>query len=136
MSVIRRAPEHLRRNRDRLRLMRRRAREIARFYCVPVWLCGSALLDCNAKPRDWDIRLTLPDDDFARRYGDPEKWEREGSTGEWTDVRWRWSNDCVKRSKQESLALGLNIDLQIYPASHAIVYRYEPRYRLDVGAIR
>ena len=133
MPVTRRLPEHLRTKagRIRLRALRRLGNRIAAFYGVPVYLCGSALLDFNASPRDWDIRATLPDAEFKRRFGDWKAWDTEGQTGKYTEIRWRWSDRCVKDSKDGYNVTGLNIDCQIYPASHAQHYRKRPRLRID-----
>jgi hypothetical protein len=127
-----RLPAHLRRN-PLLTRLRREANGLRGLYGVPVLLAGSALLDANSDPRDWDIRLTIEDDDFRRRYGDPEQWHRDGASGNWTRVRWRWSDDCVRRSKNLSAALGVLVDFQVYPRSYVkrIGYNREPVMRLD-----
>jgi hypothetical protein len=107
------------------------ANGIRGLYGVPVYLCGSALMDTNEKPRDWDFRITLADADFEMRYGVVDEWVKQGQSGYWTDVRWRWSDDCVKRSKAASAHLGLNVDFQAYPASYAKRFKGQPRLRLD-----
>lgn len=114
-----------------MRQLRAEANGIRGLYGVPVYLVGSALMDANEKPRDWDFRITLADEDFALRYGDATEWAREGANGHWTDIRWRWSDDCVKRSKAASGFLGLNVDFQAYPASYAKRFKGQPRLRLD-----
>lgn len=123
-------PPHVK---DHLFHFRRWANALRGYYGVPVYLVGSALSGNNAKPRDWDIRIELSDEDFARRFGDPQAWETEGGTGKWTDIRWRWSDECVKRTKDGWRMTGLNIDFQIYPRSHVkLMYpRSLPRLRLD-----
>lgn len=133
MPVTRRIPAHLRdkTGRVRLRALRRFGNRIAAFYRVPVYLCGSALLDFNAAPRDWDVRITLSDLEFRRRFGDAQAWEAEGRSGVYTQVRWGWSDRCVKDSKDGYNVTGLNVDCQIYPESHARHYRNRPRLRLD-----
>lgn len=128
----RRLPKHLRGNKW-LRSLRREANGLRGLYGVPVLLVGSALLDSNPDPRDWDIRLTIPDDDFRRRHGDPTQWEIEGGTGHWTRVRWRWSDDCVRRSRQLSASLGVLVDFQVYPRRYVrrMHWYSKPRLRLD-----
>ena len=111
--------------------LRTEANGLRGLYGVPVYLVGSALFDSNEQPRDWDIRLALPDAEFKRRYGDPERWLFEGGDGNWTKVRWRWSDDCVKQSQRCSSNCGVLVDVQIYPESHAKRYRGRPRLRLD-----
>jgi len=116
----------------RWRLIRRWANGVRALYGVPIWLCGSALKWGNADPRDYDVRLELPADDFRRRYGDPVEWETQGGSGLWTRVRWRWSDDCLKMSREGYARTTLNIDFQVYPLAYARrMYRGERRVRLD-----
>ena len=138
-----RLPEHLRgRKNPRMWVLRRFANAQRGLYGQPVYLCGSALLDGNAHPRDWDIRIVLPDDQFALRYGNGRnaeyvvgRWVGEALDGAWTAIRWRWSDDCVKHSLQGCRDTGLNIDFQVYPASHAkALYKSKPKIRLDTRA--
>lgn len=103
----------------------------AAYYGADVWLVGSALKDGNAKPRDWDIRIVLSELAFTRRFGDPKTWQEEGITGRWTDVRWRWSNECIKQGLWASGYTGLNVDFQIFPDSAAKIYKVRPKFRLN-----
>lgn len=114
-------PEHLRSKLGRARLKRLRAQAngLRAYYGVPIYLVGSALQDANEDPRDWDIRIMLPDARFQKRFGSRKSWETEGATGEYTKIRWRWSDECVKHSKVLSSRTGLNCDVQIFPASYA-----------------
>jgi hypothetical protein len=123
-------PEHVKKNLGRLH---RWANGIYGLYGVPVYLVGSALSDSNPDPRDWDVRITLPDKEFAVRFGDPQAWVTEGATGIWTRVRWHWADECVKRAKSGWYACRLNIDFQIYPRSHVrrIYPASFPRLRID-----
>jgi hypothetical protein len=101
----------------------------------PIWLCGSFLRKKN--PRDVDIRVNLPDSDFKRMFGDPKKWETEGDRGTWTDLRWKWSDECVKMSRWWFEHTGLNIDFQIYPESYGKKhYGHLRRCRLDTRGTR
>jgi hypothetical protein len=123
----------------RLLMLRRVANNARGYFGSPVYLCGSALLDDNSDPRDWDLRVRLDDDDFAERYGNArpgaqiaDQWEGEGATGEWTDLRWRWSDDCCKWSRRARRNTRLNVDFQVYPASYwDNHYQDLPRVRLD-----
>lgn len=128
-----RLPKHLLANKGRLFKLRKFANSIRAFYGLPVYLCGSALLENNPEPRDWDIRLEMPDKDFALRFGDPKKWRDEGFTGEYTRIRWGWSDECVKRTKSAWRETGLNIDFQIYPRVYCkeLGYDRQPKARLD-----
>lgn len=121
-------PEHVK---AKLVVLRRWANALRGYYGVPVYLCGSALSGSNPNPRDWDIRLTLSEEQWRKRFGDPWKWEEEGGSGKWTDIRWKWSDECVKNSEQGYRRTGLNIDFQIYPAAHARQYAHRPKLRLD-----
>jgi hypothetical protein len=109
-------PKHVAENLPRLR---RFANSIRGLYGFPVFLVGSALSGSNPSPRDWDLRLILPNEEFTRHFGDYEKWSHEGTSGLWTDIRWKWSDECVKLSKQGWRECGLNIDFQIYPQDFA-----------------
>lgn len=145
--MLRKLPKHLRDNPKRLRVLRRLANGLRGLYGEPVYLCGSALLDANSDPRDWDIRIVLSDRDFALRYGNliggerltdakvariVGDWQTEGGSGQYTRLRWRWSDDCVKHSRAGIGDSGLLIDFQVYPKTHAdALYKAKPRLRLD-----
>jgi hypothetical protein len=138
-------PEHLRDNVERRYVLRRFANGMRGLFGQPVYLVGSALLDGNSKPRDWDIRIVLPDRHFVLRYGGGRMgvaadgvlqvihdWNQQALTGDWRSVRWRWSDDCVKYSLNGMRDTGLNIDFQVYPQWHANqVYHGKPRLQID-----
>lgn len=112
--------------------MRRWANRMRGRYGVPVYLVGSALREDNPDPRDWDFRLALPDDEFAVHFGPVDEWRDEGCTGNWTRTRFRWSDQCVKDTKDAVAWMHVNADVQIYPASHvAALYADQPRVRVD-----
>jgi endonuclease YncB( thermonuclease family) len=104
---------------------------MAGHYRAPVYLCGSAL--GKPDPRDYDLRVTLPDREFEERYGGTVgDWIEQGHTGAWQAVRWAWSADCTKRAKRGRRLTGLNVDFQVYSASYvAERYAEAPRVRLD-----
>lgn len=130
--VPRRAPAHVRDRPLLFSALREWANRMRTRFGYPVYLCGSALRDNNYAPRDWDIRVILPDGAFARRYGPVAAWRREGETGCWTDVRHRWSKECTRYSRNGARCTGLDIDFQVYPASYAReMCRALPRFRLD-----
>lgn len=120
----------------RLFQLRRWANMLRGHYGLPVFLCGSALLENNPEPRDWDIRIEMPDKEFSTRFGDSKKWRDEGVSGEWTRVRWRWSDECVKQTKHGWKWTSLNIDFQIYPKSYCKEesFDFQPKARLDTRA--
>lgn len=112
--------------------LRRWANRLRGRYGVPIYLCGSALRADNPDPRDWDVRIMLPDERFALAFGPVDEWRDEGCTGKWTRTRFRWSDQCVKDTQDFAAWCHLNGDVQIYPESHAAtVYANEPRLRLD-----
>lgn len=124
-------PKHLRENGERLASLKRYANWLRGYYAAPVYLCGSALIDFNAEPRDWDVRVKLSNAEFGRHFGDPAAWVEEGDTGDWTRVRWKWSDECVKMTRLGWKNTGLNIDFQIYPPAYWQRFDGEPRLRLD-----
>lgn len=102
------------------------------YYGFPVYLVGSALSGSNPLPRDWDIRITLTNKAFSIRFGDPQQWEYEAG-GDWTQVRWRWADECTRATKSAWAWTRLNVDFQIYPALHVkkLYPSTLPRLRLD-----
>lgn len=134
----RRWPRHMQGwTKEKVRLRRRlrsHANNVRAYYGEAIFLVGSALLDFNGRPRDWDWRVVLPDADFHRRYGITAKdWMDQGSDGTWSEGRWRWSDDCVKRSKEASGWTGVNVDFQTMPALAERVWGWhkKPRFQLD-----
>lgn len=125
-------PKHLTEdNPDDLAALRRWADRVAPHYRLPVWLVGSALAEDNPEPRDYDVRLEMPDAEFAARFGPVERWAFEGAAGEWGDARRRWGSECVERTREAWAHTQLNVDFQIQPASHAARYAGLPKARLD-----
>lgn len=111
--------------------LRREGNNLSAFYGGRVYLVGSALLDANEQPRDWDVRVIISDAEFQRRYGDPQAWIGEGHSGKWTRIRWRWSDDCVKQSQVASAACQVLVDVQVYPDCFEGIFTGKPRMRLD-----
>lgn len=110
------------------------ARLLAERYRTHAYLCGSALTKSN--PRDWDVRLRLTHAEFKRRWGDPHKWILEGNSGEWTDIRWSWSNENAPLSANGSRCTGLNLDVQIYPAAYWKTFDGQPRLLLTPSFLK
>jgi hypothetical protein len=132
--MLRELPKHLQTKTAPvyLWLLRRWANGLRGHYGVPVYLCGSALNPENPSPRDWDVRLRLPDGQWPVRFGGTAaEWIEQGSSGDWGPVRWRWSDECVKKTKEGWKATHLNIDFQLYPASYWTRFKDERRVRLD-----
>lgn len=121
----------------KLAALRRWANGIRGYYGVAVYLVGSALV--KPEPRDWDVRICLPDDEFMRHYAPNRRdaikvavdWLDESISGEWTNLRWGWSDDCIKQSRRGWRDTRLNIDFQVYPYVQWQVYESRPRLKLD-----
>jgi hypothetical protein len=98
-------------------LLRPWARQMAARFGYPVLLVGSSLTVPD--PRDVDVRVTLPDEDFASRYG--MDWPT------WTTMLWynigeagpmrTYANDMATLSREAARVLRLNIDFAVHPAS-------------------
>jgi hypothetical protein len=114
------------------------ANELRGFYDAPVYLCGSALQKENY--RDVDVRIILSDYEFGCRYGIlyqalecTKQWIEEGSTGKWTNIRWKWSDDCTKITRRGWNITNLNIDFQVYPESYCENrYKGLPKLKIDM----
>lgn len=116
---------------------------LSALFGGPVYLVGSALQEGNENPRDWDLRLSLPDEWFALRY-DPlegvtptgvahvvKEWRAQRYSGSYTALYWRWADEMVRYSNMGRRQCGLNIDFQVYPQSFFDEYKDRPRRRLD-----
>jgi hypothetical protein len=109
----------------------------------PVYLVGSVLDFNNKSPRDWDLRLCLPDKAFALRYEPKsgltdkgaaelvDRWATERSTGHYTPMYWRWADEMVRYSNMGREQTLLNIDFQVYPQSYFDKYKGQPSLRVD-----
>jgi hypothetical protein len=107
--------------------------QIATRFGVPVYLVGSTLTEDN--PRDTDISIVLPDEEFAARYGDVQAWDCEMYGTEWGDGRQRCAEDQVKLTRHLVTGYRLNVDLKIEPLFRAeAIYQGKPRVRLDTVA--
>lgn len=120
--------------------LRRFANGVRGYYGVPVYLVGSALrANDPMKCRDVDVRIELSHDEFMRFYApnrhDSEKvvmqWIEEDANGNWSDLRWRWADDCIKRSRAGWRQTHMHIDFQVYPTAWWNYFSHRPRYRLD-----
>ncbi len=124
-------PQHLWDDPDRFASLTQFAEELWReFDHAEVYLVGSALEDDNPEPRDWDLRLWLMDIQFWDRFGASQKWMEEGETGDWTEVRWVWSEVCTAWTKEGCDCTGLNIDFQIYPFEKWLEFLGQPQLLL------
>ena len=127
----------------RVAMLKRYANFMSALFGGPVYLAGSALRADNPDPRDWDVRLLLPDGDWALRYEPGEalteqgaakvvqQWVSQRYTGAHTRLYWRWADEMVKYSNMGRRQCLVNIDFQVYPASYWRLYDVEPRVRLD-----
>lgn len=99
----------------------------ARFG-APVYLVGSALRE--KWPRDIDVRVILPADDYVARYG---SWldRKDVSLVRWPIGARRWAADCGKQNRYVAKVHGLNVDFQIHHEQEAEKEEANPRVRLD-----
>lgn len=105
------------------------ANQMAARFGHPVYLVGSALT--QEKPRDYDVRIMIPDEEFVARYGPINDW-LHNIWGTWEDAGYRWGNDMAKMNRQATIILQDNIDLQVFPKTWAdAVYSGKPKKRLD-----
>lgn len=119
-------------------LLVRWANEIRGFYGHSVYLVGSQVRGTE-KPRDIDVCCILPDDEFEMRYGDVDQWIEEGESGMWTDIRWNWSDDVIKKWKhgmeycnRSKQGFKYNIDFKVIPQKHHDeCYKGDERLKLD-----
>lgn len=109
-------------------LLRAWANQIAARFNAPVYLVGSALRE--AKPRDIDIRVVVPDDAFVARYGisatDPFLLGPDDGGDAvrryWTDVA-KLGAFCVRHhAVSANGGAGLNVDFQVQSAAFDALY--------------
>ena len=118
-------------------LLRRWANGLFTVYGSPIYLCGSALQPDNPDPRDWDIRVRIRAADWLIRFGESAAlWVEQGDTGQWTTGRWRWSDECTKRTREGWRHTHLNIDFQCYPACYWGKFKDQARVRIDASHLR
>ena len=110
------------------------ANSIRAYYGHPVYLVGSQLTD-KENPRDVDVVCAIPDDEFTLRFGDVNEWMTEGITGQYTEIRWGWADECIKRWKEACIETNLNIDFKIQPMcafkGYEHIHKLFPPYKLD-----
>jgi hypothetical protein len=110
------------------------ANAISAFYGHSVYLVGSQLT-AKENPRDVDVLCILPDYEFELRYGSCDEWAKEGASGIYTGIRWKWADDCVKKSLHGMKETQLEIDFKVQPESFQEGYKnmqdYFPPYKLD-----
>lgn len=116
---------------EQLPILRIYAEVLEKTFNVPIYLVGSALRYGNIFPRDWDIRARLTNIAFTERYGDYKLWYKETKLGlEYTEPIIKWSDECVKLTKQGWEITQLNIDFQIVPHIYWKEFSKAQRYRL------
>jgi hypothetical protein len=79
---------------------------------LPVYLCGSAMLDSNMNPRDWDLAIEMFDEVFEERF--------KIKIAEWAvDTGQLWGAEMAMMSRKGWDMTKLNIDFQLCPLSWA-----------------
>jgi len=97
----------------------------------PIYLVGSSLT-ATSKPRDIDIRIILPDNEFEGRYGSIVEWEEDTWQNTWRESRQLWALDMAKLSSEVSRIYKINIDLQVYPQSYnEKLFKDKQKLRID-----
>ena len=111
------------------------ANKMRGHYGTPVYLVGSSLT--NENPRDYDIRICLPDKDFMMRYScnDIEQFCLRLDSGLWDDSNWLWSDDRLKMTKRGWNTTNLNIDFQIYPIRLWNEFKNKDKLQIDTRQI-
>jgi len=92
------------------------AEHIARAMCCPFYLVGSILT--KEDPRDIDLYGRMEDRWFEIHFGPVADWEEQGKTGHWGRARHSWSRFCVVLTGWGIQMTGLNLDVQVKPASN------------------
>lgn len=92
------------------------AEKASETMCCPFYLVGSALEKDD--PRDIDVYGRMDDRDFEIHFGSIVEWERQGREGDWGSARNSWSRLCVVLTQWGWDTTGLNLDVQVKPASN------------------
>lgn len=123
----------------------RYANKMRGFYGYPVYLVGSALIN-EKTARDFDLVCVIPDQEFITRYAYDElalhkddeipkvieSWNLGVNDGLSSDVFWRWSDDCKKKSLAGTRYVRKYIDFKVLPISHDLQqYEKHSKLRLD-----
>ena len=80
-------------------------------------IVGSTLI---RTPRDLDVVHFIPMKQFEKEFGNFKTFLQEGKTGQWTDIRLRWSDLCIEQGKilEKRICEGLRrypLDYKIFP---------------------
>jgi len=105
------------------------ANQIAARYGHPVYLVGSALVE--EKPRDVDIVVILPDEEFTNRFG---PWPETQMLGPIvTEGAKRWAAECGKLARWVTkYHPAVNVDFKVESDDWAALkYTGKPKLRID-----
>ena len=112
------------------------ANQIQEFYGYNVMLVGSQITGSES-PRDVDIVCAIPDREFELRYGSVNDWVEQGKTGLWTEIRWKWANDCIKKSSDIIKSTGIQIDFKVQPMmvfnKYKHIHKQFPPHKLNIN---
>lgn len=108
------------------------ANQMAARFGHPVYLVGSAI-DAEERPRDVDVVVILPNEEFEARYGHtPYDFIRAAIEPGLEEYRALWNRDMAKLSSNASRELDCNIDLKVQSETEASAHRFRShRVRLD-----
>lgn len=121
------------------------ANAMSGFFGHPVYLVGSQLT--KEKPRDIDIVVVIPDNDFKLRYiaydheycknrhtvtDHVEQWRMRYKTGIYEPSNWLWWDDMCHKSLQGCLYTNSLVDFKVISQFHDDKdYKDTPKLRID-----
>ncbi len=112
----------------------RLANGLAARYGGRVYLVGGAVT--QEKPRDYDVRIVVPDAGFDLMFGDrlKETTEVKRTIGnQWFPADWARGYDNLKQSRIMSGYMRRNLDVQVQSESEAALFADKPRVRMDAA---
>lgn len=104
------------------------ARHIAARYGHPVWLVGSVLT--SDEPKDIDVRVVLPDEEFEGRWGQWQWKHHKSETGLDAGAK-RWAGEMAKQARWVAKNCRLHVDFQVVAESECRGHVGRPKVRLD-----
>jgi hypothetical protein len=112
--------------------LRRYANMLAAYYRSPIYLTGSAL-DPKATPRDWDLRIVMPDPLFKEFFGiSSADYYDQLQHATQSPEAWKVSQEEAKRNAEGKYQTNMRIDFQIQPESYVEkVHSEHDKIRLD-----
>lgn len=117
----------------------RTANSLAIRYGGKVYLVGSALT--KEAPRDYDIRIIIPQRERRRQFGETGLYRLEDGTltetnrsnmDAWSTAKWRQSYEGLRRNREmEEMGFVYPFDIQIMDEAMDVNFKKHPRIRMD-----